>query len=96
MKRWPKISTVLIRDPKEFYKFVFPVGTTGYCLSARTQSEFKLAYKPEEFENGDYITIHSREEKPVKEVQMQQDEADRTIYLSCIVKGEIIEVEFWR
>ena len=93
LKRNPKIETVVMEKKEAVYCFVFPKTAKGYCLSARNENPFRLAYEKGALERGDYITVHSREEKPIRDVEFTDDEASRTIYLACDTKGETVEIE---
>ena len=92
-KRYPEITTVDMVSKDEVYSFILPVDTKSYTIKPRGNTQFKIAYKDQGIETGDYVTI------PSGNAESEDDlypENAITVYIQCEKDGETLEVKRWR
>lgn len=94
-KTHPEIQEIDMPTKDTEYTVTIPKDVKSYTVKTRGNHEFKLAYKTEQVASatGEFITI------PAGSAESEDDlnRVDNfTLYVSCEVDGEKLEVKIWK
>lgn len=94
-KTHPSIQEIDMPIKDTEYEVVIPKDVKSYTVKTRGNHEFKLAYKSEQVNSaiGEFITIPAGSGE-------SEDDLNRvdpfTLYVSCEVDSEKLEVKIWK